>query len=275
MLQVPSFRIWQAKPSPLILSVPHAGRLYGLEPAQTPNGGRAALEVGEDRFVDLLALAAVREGASLIAQRIPRGIVDLNRAPDEMQPDFVKGGYWQPTYKAKAGLGVVPTCLRQGEPLYDHPLTAQEVQRRIDAYYHPYHETLEQLIHEARIHFPQVLVVDLHSMPPLQPKSWLQPAPRIVIGDKFGTSAEPKFSEHVLRFMRGKGLRSSMNYPFSGGHLTQRHSNPVKGVSVLQIELCRSLYLQSPDYRRKSARFVEVRRLISQLSRQLLDELLS
>ena len=81
----PSLRSWSDQPSPLIVSVPHGGRLYASPIEQPPTAPKTSLQIGEDRFVDFLGLAALRSGASLLIQRIPRAYIDLNRSETEME----------------------------------------------------------------------------------------------------------------------------------------------------------------------------------------------
>ena len=85
--------------SPVVLSVPHAGREY-------PLALRAALRVPlayavslEDRHADTLALAA-RGTETLLVQGRARAWIDLNRAEHERDPRLDDG----------AGATVQPTC---------------------------------------------------------------------------------------------------------------------------------------------------------------------
>ena len=71
--------------SPVVLSVPHAGRDY---PATLPSLLRVplpALRVLEDRHVDAVAHAA-RGDQAMLVQRLPRAWIDLNRGEDERDP---------------------------------------------------------------------------------------------------------------------------------------------------------------------------------------------
>ena len=71
--------------SPVVLSVPHAGREYPLVLRAALRAPVAALAALEDRHVDAVALAA-RQNETCLVQRLPRAWIDLNRAEHERDP---------------------------------------------------------------------------------------------------------------------------------------------------------------------------------------------
>ncbi len=78
--------------SPVLLSVPHAGRCYPpelIDQARVPIDRLRALE---DRHADQLVARAVSEGATAVVARIARAAIDLNRDPREIDPAMVEGG---------------------------------------------------------------------------------------------------------------------------------------------------------------------------------------
>ena len=80
-------------PVPVLLATPHAGRAYPAEFTEIMRNQAAACLRLEDRFVDLVAEAVAREtGAALLVAHAPRAVVDLNRAPDDVDWDMVAGG---------------------------------------------------------------------------------------------------------------------------------------------------------------------------------------
>src|SRR6187397_378665 len=83
----PFIRIGPERPvSPVILSVPHAGRDYSevlLAAARLP---RATLETLEDRLVDRLIWRATDAGATAFVAHAPRAEIDLNRDEREIDP---------------------------------------------------------------------------------------------------------------------------------------------------------------------------------------------
>ena len=78
-LSFDSFGSLDAPASPVVLSVPHAGRDYPLALRAALRVPVEALAVLEDRHVDALAYAA-RGGETMLVQRPARAWIDLNRA---------------------------------------------------------------------------------------------------------------------------------------------------------------------------------------------------
>jgi len=72
----------------------------------------------------------------------------------------------RPTEGAKTGdyrKTVVYQENTQGSPLYASPLDENEMNRRVNQYYEPYHQALERLLREKLKVYPSVLLLDLHS----------------------------------------------------------------------------------------------------------------
>ena len=79
-LPPPFFRIGPERPaSPVILSVPHAGRDYGAHLLNAARLRKDVLEVLEDRLVDRLIWRATALGMTAFVARAPRLEIDLNR----------------------------------------------------------------------------------------------------------------------------------------------------------------------------------------------------
>src|SRR5699024_4502346 len=88
----PAYELRRREPTqlPVLIAVPHAGRCYPDRlTARMRNPGEASLRL-EDRFVDLVANALAREtGAALLVAHAPRAMIDLNRAPDDIDWSMV------------------------------------------------------------------------------------------------------------------------------------------------------------------------------------------
>jgi N-formylglutamate amidohydrolase len=86
----PFIRIGPKVPaSPVVLSVPHAGRAYSDELLKSARLPREMLETLEDRYVDRLVWRAQAEGATAIIAQVPRAEIDLNRDEREIDPSMV------------------------------------------------------------------------------------------------------------------------------------------------------------------------------------------
>ena len=230
--------------SPVVISVPHAGRDYPLQlraAAAVPVESMIALE---DRHVDTVALSAVR-GETLFVQRLARAWIDLNRAEDERDPVIDEGARALPAHasstKLRSGLGLVPRRAAPGVAIWRRRLGDDEVRWRIANHHRPYHAAVAEALDAARRRFGSALLIDLHSMPPI-PRS---DPPRIVIGDRFGQSAASRLVHRLESEVAAAGYDVAINSPYPGGHVLARHGRPGLNVHAIQIEIDRTVYLDA------------------------------
>ena len=136
------FGTLDAPASPVVLSVPHAGRDYPAELQTALRVPLSALVALEDRYVDRLALAA-HGGETLLIQRTARAWIDLNRAESERDPRIDDGAAPQrhatQSAKLRGGLGLVPRRLSATGDLWRRRFGNAEMIARIAADHRPYH----------------------------------------------------------------------------------------------------------------------------------------
>ncbi|OYY64888.1 N-formylglutamate amidohydrolase [Sphingomonas sp. 28-62-11] len=229
--------------SPVVLSVPHAGRDYPGALLRAIRVPVEALRALEDRYVDHLALAA-RSDESLLVQRPARAWIDLNRAEHERDPKLDDGAdpARQPAMSAKlrSGLGLVPRRIAAAGDIWSARLSDAAVTARIMADHRPYHDTLAALLGAARARFGVAVLLDIHSMPSLGDSA---DTPQIVFGDRFGKTAASRFIDRLAGEAEAAGIGHALNTPYAGGHILDRHAAPRMGIHAIQIEFDRSLYL--------------------------------
>ena len=238
-------------PVPVLIAVPHAGRTYPASLQKRMRQPAAASLRLEDRFIDLVAEAVAREtGAGLLVALAPRAMIDLNRAPDDVDWDMVAEGAPQPSARlaagrrARSGLGLVPRRLAGLGELWRSRLSRAELDARIDGVHRPYHAALADSLEVLRDRWGGALLVDLHSMPPLGPKTGPGAAVDFVIGDRFGGSSGSHLSALAVGHLEQAGRRVAHNRPYAGGYVLDRHGAPARGVHALQVEVCRAAYLE-------------------------------
>lgn len=233
--------------SPVVLSVPHAGRDYPTDVAAMLRIPARAAEALEDRHADLLARQAAESGgvAGLVA-RVPRLWIDLNRAEQEIDPEMtdppLRGTALIPSAKVRGGLGLVPRRLHPHGDIWHQKLPVDAIAARIRAVHRPYHEALAQLLAQARMRFGVAVLIDLHSMPPIRQAAG-EPAARVVFGDRFGRSAAARITARAIAEAHVAGLPAAINAPYAGAHMLDRHGDPRRGIHAIQVEIDRSLYL--------------------------------
>lgn len=224
--------------SPIVLSVPHAGREYPSTLHAALRVPITALTALEDRYVDKVALAA-RGDETTIIQQAARAWIDLNRAEHDRDPrldDGAAAGHL--SVKVRSGLGLVPRRTTAAGELWCRRLGADEVVARIVSAHRPYHRALGDALVAARARFGVAVLLDIHSMPPIAGGR-----ARIVIGDRFGRAAAGRFVRRTEAVVAATGLEQALNAPYAGGHILERHGRPRDRVHAIQLELDRSLYL--------------------------------
>jgi N-formylglutamate amidohydrolase len=230
--------------TPVVLSVPHAGRDYPLALRSALRVPLDALKGLEDRHADALALDARGSETLFVAERA-RAWIDLNRAEHERDPRLDDGAVASgrpQSAKLRSGLGLVPRRVGNSGDIWQRRLSADEVTMRIQADHRPYHAALAAALASARARFGVAVLLDVHSMPPLGPAD---AAPRLVLGDRFGKSAAARFSGRIEGVARAHGVAIAANAPYSGGHVLEQHGDPRRGTHAVQLEFDRSLYLDA------------------------------
>lgn len=249
MKNSPFVRLGPSKPGqPLLVSVPHAGRDYPPGFALLSRLPVARLKPLEDRFADLLVENAVSAGHAALVARMPRAWIDLNRDEREFDPGLVStNGKIVPLASAKVrgGLGIVPRRVMRGGDIWRGELSADAFEERLVHVHRPWHATIGAELEALLGQFGTAILIDLHSMPPIPTTQGAPASPQIVIGDLFGRSARGQFSRLALAIAERHGFRVALNAPYAGGHILERHGRPGRGIHALQIEIDRSLYLDS------------------------------
>ena len=233
--------------SPVIFASPHSGREYPADFLVQAVLDPQAIRSSEDAFVDELFGMAPGLGAPLLAARVPRAYIDLNRAADELDPAVIEGIVRVPhNPRISSGLGVIPRVVAGGRAIYRGKLALAEAEARLRRFWHPYHQALADLVEEVRAEFGQAVLIDCHSMPheAIEAHTRLgQPRPEVVLGDRYGATAGREVMERVEAAFAGAGLRVGRNAPFAGAYVAQAYGRPSRGVHVVQVEIDRALYM--------------------------------
>lgn len=274
-----AYTLFRREPSPIpvLISVPHAGRNYPLGLlGQMRDPAGAGLKL-EDRYVDLLARAvAEATGAGLLVAQAPRAMIDLNRAPEEMDWDMVAGSdeprdTSRTARRARGGLGLVPRRLPGLGEIWKRRMTRAELDARLTGVHVPYHAVLAAELKTLKARWGAALLLDLHSMPPLGPKRGTHASADIVVGDRFGSSCDGALCAAAFDHFAAAGRRAAHNRPYAGGYVLDRHAAPVHGIHGLQIEVCRAVYLDD-GLREPGPGFEAVVELLTGLVRRLASE---
>jgi len=232
---------------PFVVCSPHSGRAYPRHFLAQSRLDPLTLRKSEDCFVDELFAEAPELGAPLIAARFPRAYLDVNREPYELDPELFADPL--PDYantssvRVVGGLGTIARIVADGEEIYRYRIPVAQALDRIERLYLPFHATLSRLVEQTRAQFGYSVLIDCHSMPSAQMAQSSGPRPDFVIGDRFGSSCDPRVTRILKEALVGQGYDVQLNRPYAGGYITEHYGRPYKGVHAVQIEINRGLYL--------------------------------
>ena len=232
--------------SGVVFALPHSGRDYGVSFLNQSILDKISIRSSEDAFLDQLIDGIEKYGAPKIIANAPRAFIDLNRSTDELDPALISGiknNIQNP--RISSGLGVIPRVVSHGKEIYRGKLSLEQAQSRIDYYWKPYHKDLSNLLKRAQSIFGQSLLIDMHSMPheAVSTQSSFIKAPEIVVGDRFGMSSDPEFTNLIVSILKQHGFRVAKNAPFAGAFITKHHGKIKKRTHAIQLEIDRSLYM--------------------------------
>ena len=263
-----SFSAPEGERTPLVVEVPHAGVDIPDDLRSEVLAPREAMLRDADLFVDRLYAAAPKRGASLLCATVSRYVVDLNRAPDDVDLETVRD---HPAPRHTQPRGVVWRVTSDGRPLLRNPLDYQSLQERLARYHEPYHACLAEELERTKGQFGFVLLLAAHSMP-----SAVRRGPRdverradVVPGTLGRTSAHVRVIDLVEQHFRAAGLSVRHDDPYRGGYTTGHYGRPSQGQHAIQIELNRALYMDEATCLPKTADFQRLQVLLGDLLARL------
>lgn len=218
---------------PLLISIPHLGRTIpsDLRPHYTDE---ALSLVDTDWHLDRLYDFAAGLNATVVQATVSRYVIDLNRPAtgESLYPGLVT-------------TSLCPTETFRGEPIYrpGHEPGQDEIDRRVGAYWRPYHEALKAEIARLRQHHRHVLLWEAHSIASVLPRLFDGKLPDFNFGTADGASCDESVVAAAVDAVREGRWSWVVNGRFKGGFITRRYGAPADGVHAIQLEMCQSLYM--------------------------------
>jgi len=234
---------------PVVFNSPHSGAYYRPEFIAASRLKPLALRNSEDSFVDELFNFAPVLGCPLLKANFPRAYLDVNRAPWELDPkmfsDKLPDYAETKTLRVIGGLGTIARNVSETQKIYRKKLPFAEARIRVERYYFPYHQALNDLVSNTADQFGQSLLVDCHSMPSsagaLSKSS--RNSPDIILGDRHGAACKAEFVDRLAELFIDAGFNTARNKPYAGGYITQAHGCPADNRHAVQVEVNRGLYM--------------------------------
>jgi N-formylglutamate deformylase len=254
--------------TPVVVEVPHAG-------TEVPDALRAEIVGHEetilrdaDLLVDRLYAGAPGHGAALLCARWSRYVVDLNRAPDDVDLETV---FDHPAPRRVQPRGVVWRVTADGRPLLRAPLDYQQLRERLALYHEPYHRHLREELRRTRAEFGYAILLAAHSMPSAIKRGLreLERRADVVPGTLGRTSAHPAIIDLVEQHFRAAGLSVRHDDPYRGGYTTANYGRPGEAQHAIQVELNRALYMDERTCQPKAGDFERLQQLVETLVARL------
>ncbi|MBV7537250.1 N-formylglutamate deformylase [Duganella sp. sic0402] len=235
---------------PLLVSMPHVGTdipedvLAAMTPAATDK---------QDTDWHLVHLYDFLEemGASTLSARWSRYVIDLNRPPENTN-----------LYPGQDTTGLCPVDTFHREPLYREGRAPDEaeVQRRLQAYWKPYHDQLRAELERLLALHGRVVLWDAHSIASHVPRFFDGKLPDLNFGTADGKSCAAGLTESIVSRAQDSAYTIAVNGRFKGGHITRFYGEPARGVHAIQLEMCQSTYMdESAPYAYRTGLAAQVR----------------
>jgi N-formylglutamate deformylase len=220
--------------APLLVSFPHAGTEIPPEIAarMTPE----ALQLADvDWHLPQLYAFVRAMGASTIAARFARHVIDLNRPPEDTS-----------LYPGQDVTGLLPLDTFRKQPLYraGQAPDASEAQERRARYWQPYHDALRAELDRLRALHGTIVLWDAHSIASRMPRFFEGKLPDLNLGTADGRACAPALQAAAESAMRAQSAYTHVsNGRFKGGHITRHYGQPQDGIHALQLEMCQCTYM--------------------------------
>ena len=233
IIETPTYTLHQGD-APILISIPHLG-------TQLPNeligdfNDEAFQLADTDWHLDRLYAVVKSLGASLLCAKVSRYAIDLNRPSTG-----------ESLYPGQTTTGLCPTTTFKGAPLYKEGRepTAAEIQRRVDAYWRPYHDTLKAELSRLRAAHTKVLLWEAHSIASVLPRLFEGKLPDLNFGTNDGAACDPALLAAVVApLAQQNAVDHVVNGRFKGGFITRHFGQPAQGIQAIQLEMCQSLYM--------------------------------
>jgi N-formylglutamate deformylase len=218
---------------PLMVSNPHSGTFIPPEIAATMSP-EALIKRDTDWFLARLYDFPVLKKAGMIKANLSRYVIDLNRRSDG-----------ESLYPGQNTTGLCPRITFEKEAIYleGKEPDASEVGKRVEHFWRPYHDQLNEELDRLVGEFGYVVFLDVHSIADQVRMLFEGSIPILNFGTNHGKSCSDEFQASLEQFGDSlDGVSWVANGRFIGGYITRHYGEKPK-VNAVQLELNRSSYM--------------------------------
>ena len=228
---IPVFDV-ETQDSPIIVSMPHHGQFipFDVLKQMTPVALNSA---DTDWYLVQLYNFLDSMGISRINANYSRYLIDLNRDSSG-----------EVLYKGADNTELCPTSTFDRDALYDEgeEPSSEEVSRRTEFYWKPYHQELERLIKRAKEQFGYCLLFEAHTIQSHVPRFFDGQLPDFNFGTNEGKTIDQNLARTLEEFDTGE-YSKVINGRFKGGYITRQYAKPEDNIFTIQLELSQATYL--------------------------------
>lgn len=212
--------------APVIVDIPHSGISVPAQAAWYFSAPFMEAKVDTDWHLDKMFDFLADYGATILKNNIFRYVIDLNRE--------VKRPYLGPWSKALVAENKPEDTPFDG-PVYTSLPSKDEIEKRIQEYYVPYHRMLRHLIGRSLERFGKTCLVSMHSYVGMIEED-------VCVANGNGTSCSQEIMDVFEAGYTNAGYRVARNKVFRGGFIT-RHYGRLQNVDAICVEHRCSTYL--------------------------------
>jgi N-formylglutamate deformylase len=244
----------------MLISMPHNGEAIANEIANTMTD--TAKKVPDtDWYMDKLYDFADKLGISIIKPKYSRYVIDLNRDITGIN-----------LYPGANSTELCPTTAFDNSALYlpEKKPDEQEIARRIECYWQPYHQALKNTLDEMKAEFGKVVLLDAHSILSHVPRFFDGQLPDFNFGNADGKSCSDELISHI-EALDLSPYSSVVNGRFKGGYITRAYGNPDNNIHAIQLELSQHTYMDEPSNHYNQANADKVKEKLTEFVTCLAD----
>ena len=220
---------------PILLGQPHCS-VYLPPDIEVCLNARGRLLADTDWHVDRLYDGLIND-ASIVRANFHRYVIDANRSPAD-----------ETLYKNANTTSLVPLTDFDGEPIWNEPPTAAEIEKRIKEFHTPYHRAIEDALQRIKEKHGFAILFDCHSIRSTIPFLFEGRLPDLNVGTNDGATCAPQLERAVMTACEEmEDVTSVLNGRFKGGWTTRHYGRPGENLHAIQLELSQALYLETEE----------------------------
>jgi len=246
---------------PLVADLPHSGTCVPRNIDKQFKQDSRPILTEMDPHLDKLYDFLPELGITMLQATHSRYVVNLNR------------GLKTPLFGPQT-ISVISQENSWKSALYDVRPEQNEIEKRINSYYIPYHQRLTQILNKMIRDYSRVYLLDLHSFG----THLAFPLADVCLGNVNDTTCSERLIACFERALRKHDFTVTRNERFIGGYIT-RHYGRLDNIEALQIELRFSAYLDGDDFGEEeitewdSAKFWNTKKKLRKVFADVIEEL--